>query len=117
MTLNQTEWKIFDEDPKTHMEGFCTQVQQQMTVVEEASVNPMVSVESALIKRRGGRLNTKLRQQSTVQDFSLGEQVEQIHNFWERNFPDEEEVAWYKFQKAFLDDYESKLSGGVPRGS
>ena len=58
--------------------------------------------------RRGGvRLNTKLRAQST-----LTEEDVVVDTFWERNFPTDDEVPWFRFQQAFLTDYEAQLSGG-----
>ena len=43
-------------------------------------------------------------------DGSEGESI-QINTFWERNFEQEDDVPWYKFQQAFLSDYEAQLSG------
>ena len=54
-------------------------------------------------------MNTKLRAQSTLKD--LGGEETTIDTFWDRNFRDEDEVAWYKFQQAFLKDYEAQLTG------
>ena len=59
--------------------------------------------------RRGGRLNTKLRAQARfIKDDG---QSLQINTFWDRNFAEDVEVPWYKFQQAFLSDYEAQLSG------
>ncbi len=57
------------------------------------------------------RLNTKLRAQSTLRDIG-GDELQHISTFWDRNFPDEDTVIWFKFQQAFLTDYESQLTGG-----
>ena len=35
-----------------------------------------------------------------------------VDTFWERNFPTDDEVPWFRFQQAFLTDYEAQLSGG-----
>lgn len=64
---------------------------------------------SKTIIRRGGRLNTKLRAQTTVRDVG-GEELT-IDTFWDRNFGEEDEVAWFKFQQGFLKDYEAQLTG------
>ena len=64
---------------------------------------------SRTIVRRGGRLNTKLRAQTTVKE--LGGEELTIDTFWDRNFAEEEEVMWFKFQQGFLKDYEAQLSG------
>ena len=109
MTLHQLKWTVFDEDTSDKLESFTKEIQEQASQAEPAA-DPVASLDSALMKRRGGRLNTKLRQQSTVQNFGTTEQTH-INTFWERNFAEEEEVAWYKFQRAFLDDYEADLKG------
>ena len=64
---------------------------------------------SRTIVRRGGRLNTKLRAQTTVKE--LGGEELTIDTFWDRNFAEEDEVMWFKFQQGFLKDYEAQLSG------
>ena len=70
---------------------------------------PETSIDkSKTFVRRGGRLNTKLRAQTTVGE--AGEE-QTLTTFWDRNFPEEDEVQWYKFQQAFLKDYEAQLSG------
>ena len=70
----------------------------------EASID-----KSRTIIRRGGRLNTKLRAQTTIKDIGVEENID---TFWDRNFPEEDEVPWYKFQQGFLKDYEAQLTGG-----
>lgn len=111
MTLYQIDWKIFDVDPKNQIKDYVEMIQSTISdSVSSGETSPESSIDaSAFIVRRGGRLNTKLRQQVTVQEF--GENQPQIDTFWDRNFASEDEVAWYKFQKSFLDDYEAKLSG------
>ncbi len=42
-----------------------------------------------------------------------GEAEVMTDSFWDRNFKAEEEVAWFRFQQAFLSDYEAQLSGKV----
>lgn len=120
ITLNQIQWTIFDAEG----DDFDMQVKAFIQVIQgEVNQQPLpedsITDNSALMKKRGGRLNTKLRQQSTLQD--LG--VEQIDTFWDRNFKSDDEVPWYKFQKCFLEDYEAKLSsktiklgGGLVKG-
>ena len=34
-----------------------------------------------------------------------------VDTFWDRNFPTDDEVPWFRFQQAFLTDYEAQLSG------
>lgn len=99
MTLHQLEWAIFDIDPQVG--SFIEKIKKQLS----AETNVETSV--VITTKRGGRLNTKLRQQTTVQEISVGAN----DSFWDRNFQSDDEVAWYKFQKCFLDDYESQLSG------
>jgi len=38
------------------------------------------------------------------------EVVDEQGNFWDRNFGGEEQVAWFKFQQAFLSEYESNIT-------
>lgn len=71
-----------------------------------------VTVESAApgggASRRRARINTKLRSHGTID----GETVDTTKDtFFDRNFPGETEVLWFKFQQAFLSDYEAQLSG------
>lgn len=109
MTLYEIHWKIFDVDPKEQMTDFTETIKKHVSAGEVA--NPTTSLDSStFIKKRGGRLNTKLRQQVTVEDFGTEGQP-QIGNFWDRYFSGEDEVPWYKFQKSFLDDYEARLTG------
>lgn len=102
MTLHQLLWTIFDVDPQ--VEGFIQKIQEKLSEAEETAVT------SSVFTRRGGRLNTKLRTQTTLQDISIGTEQSRIGSFWDRNFESDDEVPWYKFQKCFLDDYETQLS-------
>ena len=110
MTLNQLRWSVFDDEDKQdlYIKTFIQLIQEQVA----PKTSPETSFDEAsvpvLISRRGGRLNTKLKAQSTIRD--IGDDL-QIENFWDRNFPSDEEVAWYKFQKCFLNDYETQLAG------
>lgn len=110
MTLYQAKWCIFDVDPKPQLVDYVKEVKGMVSSgEEEAPASPTTSIDqSSLIKKRGGRLNTKLRAQTTVQEF--GATTEHIDTFWERNFKSDDEVAWFKFQQAFLNDFESQLS-------
>lgn len=57
--------------------------------------------------KRRARINTKLRSTNTFE-----ETVDTTKDtFFDRNFQDEAEVAWFKFQQAFLTDYQAQLSG------
>jgi hypothetical protein len=103
MTLHQLQWEVVDKDP-TKVESVIKRIQEQ----PEEPASPTVSLTPA---RKGGRLNTKLRNQNTLQDINIGTTQTQIDSFWDRHFESEEEVLWYKFQKQFLDDYETQLSG------
>lgn len=106
MTLNQVTWKIFDVDPKAQIKAFAQDIKDKASQADSEA--PAASIDAAPYRKR--RLNTKLRQQSTMQDLGTSEQTH-INTFWERNFTTDEEVPWYKFQTKFLEDYESKLSG------
>ena len=33
--------------------------------------------------------------------------------FWERNFGDDEEIAWFRFEKEFLTEYDAQLQGDI----
>lgn len=58
--------------------------------------------------RRRARINTKLRSHGG----SFEETVDTTKDtFFDRNFPGETEVPWFKFQQAFLLDYEAQLTG------
>lgn len=121
LTLQSLHWSVLqsgsDGDPHKLTE-FVELIQAQLTnptVVEQVEVVQTSVVGSAAphhSTRRGGRLNTKLRAQSTALDMGETKETEfSGTNFWERNFPDLEDVAWFRFQQAFLTDYESKLAG------
>lgn len=114
MTLYQIQWSVFDDKEKQDMliKTFIQLVQDQVSPKqspeEESLAGPSKDI-SVLITKRGGRLNTKLRAQTTVRD--IGGEDLHIDNFWDRNFPTDSEVPWYKFQKCFLEDYEAQLAG------
>lgn len=111
MTLHQLQWTIFDVDPAPQTESFVKKIKDHMSP-EAPTTSVTSSIDtSALIMKRGGRLNTKLKQQSTLGGLGTSTSPTQINNFWDRNFPSDSEVPWYKFQKCFLSDYETKLSG------
>lgn len=103
MTLHQLEWTVFDVDPQ-QTESFVAKIREGVTSPAESP-----PPRDGTYSRRGGRLNTKLRQQSTMQDIGTGAGG-QLNTFWDRNFQSEAEVPWYKFQKSFLDNYEAQLS-------
>ncbi len=106
MTLHQIDWNIITENSEEALSALIEKAKEQISVPTEGPGSPLGSIDtSALIVRRGGRLNTKLRQQTTVSNFG-----DQINGFWDRNFNEDLEVPWYKFQKCFLDDYETQLS-------
>lgn len=106
MTLYQLLWTIFDVDPQVG--GFVQKIQEKLSEAEETA--SLVSTDTSIVTKRGGRLNTKLRSQNTMQDINIGDEQSHINSFWDRNFESDEEVPWYKFQKCFLDDYETQLS-------
>ena len=63
------------------------------------------------IGRRRARINTKLLSQGSG---SFEETVDTTKDsFFDRNFPGETEVPWFKFQQAFLSNYETQLTGMV----
>ena len=58
--------------------------------------------------RRRARINTKLRSRGS----SFEETVDTTKDtFFDRNFPGETEVPWFRFQQGFLTDYQAQLSG------
>ena len=78
----------------------------------QATLETVTVLESAApgggASRRRARINTKLRSHGTID----GETVDTTKDtFFDRNFPGETEVLWFKFQQAFLSDYEAQLSG------
>lgn len=110
LTLQGLAWTTFAnaEERETVGRGFVQLVQENLSkpVHETADVVLTTSLTSAPTKK--ARINTKLRQQTTVRD----EQHEgPLNTFWDRNFPTDDEVPWFKFQQAFLTDYEAQLSG------
>ena len=52
----------------------------------------------------------KLYDYANVKRPSKIELIGEEGNFWQRNFGSDEEVAWYKFQQAFLSDFKTNLS-------
>jgi len=116
LTLQSLSWTVFDKEAEKEAVGrqFVQLVQEQLTkpVGEQVELAPTQSLQSAppgVRVGRGVRLNTKLRAQSTTRD---GEDEGGVTDtFWERNFQTEEEVPWFRFQQAFLSDYEAQLSG------
>ena len=38
------------------------------------------------------------------------EQVDEQGNFWQRNFGSEEQIPWFRFQQAFLTEYETSIA-------
>ncbi len=89
----------------------CLVYQSPLCVQHGRSLSPADS-SIALMPSGKARLNTKLRAQSTVKDFG-GTEEQHINTFWERNFPDDDTVPWFKFQQAFLSDYQAQLSGNT----
>ena len=70
------------------------------------------SAQAGGLSRRRARINTKLRSHGSIE----GETVDTTKDtFFDRNFPGETAVLWFKFQQAFLSDYEAQLSGKTPR--
>ena len=62
--------------------------------------------------RRRARINTKLRSHGSSY---FEETVDTTKDtFFDRNFPGETEVPWFKFQQGFLSDYEAQLTGRGP---
>ena len=111
MTLHQLEWFIFDDESQQdpNVQGFIEKIKQQILGQETSSIATTGLDSSSFIMKRGGRLNTKLRTRTTVQDFQ--ENQPHIDTFWDRNFPSDDEVPWFKFQTSFLNDYDAQLSG------
>ena len=112
MTLNQLSWIVFSntEEDDTNVKTFIQVAQDQISpksTTTEAEVTPTASI-AGRVGRRGARLNTKLKAQSTVRD--IGGDDLMIENFWDRNFT-EEEVTWAKFEECFKKDYEAQLGG------
>ncbi len=109
MTLNQLQWVVFEikEEDDLNVKSLIQHIQEAAaTKTEEAAATPTTT--AGRVSRRGARLNTKLRAQSTVKDIG-GEEL-MIDNFWDRNFASEDEVTWDRFEECFRKDYEAQLS-------
>jgi len=108
MTLKLVDWTIFkSKDQESEDVKYLVEKIQKVCQPAETPAAPTAQVG---ISRRGARLNTKLKAQSTVKD--IGGDNLMIENFWDRNFESAEEVPWSKFEEAFKKDYDSQLSGG-----
>ena len=113
---------------------FVTQVQQyQSPIAETIEVQVEQPLESAApTQARRMRMNTKFRTQTTYVSLSLSlslshsslylvcllsllslsevAQVEEVSDtFWERNFESSDAVPWFRFQQAFISDYDTQL--------
>ena len=101
-------WSLFEskEEDDKNVLTLLEKIQASITTKPEQET-PEVPVGT--LGRRGARLNTKLKAQSTARD--IGGDNLMIENFWDRNFESAEEVPWTKFEEAFKKDYESQLSG------
>lgn len=110
LTLANIQWTVFESDtPDDALVNQFVQLVQQY----ESPVNETVEavVEQPLeaappFQNKRMRINTKLRSGTTVTDSEVA-----TDTFWERNFGDDEEIAWFRFEKEFLTEYDAQLQG------
>ena len=95
------DWHIFPPDNMESMlPAFMAELKSSLS--GEAPKDATEKPETPATNRRQLYAHTKQR--------SKLEQVDEQGTFWERNFGGEEEVAWFKFQQAFLTEYETNIS-------
>lgn len=137
MTLQSLAWTVFDSD--TPDDATINQFIQSVQVSQKqdsgsdpatATNQSLESSQSTASKPARARMNTKIRSATSVYHhkcltlslllllfffFSFCFSVTSIDvdsvadTFWERNFDTDDEVPWYKFQQAFLTDFDSQL--------
>jgi hypothetical protein len=112
LTLENLYWSVFEraEERENNGRQFVQLVQEQLTKpTTEATLETVTgSAPAGGLSRRRARINTKLRSHGSIE----GETVDTTKDtFFDRNFPGETAVLWFKFQQAFLSDYEAQLSG------
>ncbi|XP_003385198.1 PREDICTED: uncharacterized protein LOC100641882 [Amphimedon queenslandica] len=111
LTLEQLHWMMFDS-PGTPsddlMKEFITQVQQyQAPITETVEVQVEQPLESAApTQMRRLRMNTKFRTQTTLSELAP---IEVSDTFWERSFDTSDSISWFRFQQAFINEYDAQL--------
>lgn len=114
LTLENLYWTVFESEAEREDNGrqFVQLMQEQLSKpATEATLETVTvsEVSGGGTARRRARINTKLRSQGSG---SFEETVDTTKDtFFDRNFPGETEVPWFKFQQAFLSDYETQLTG------
>ena len=101
LTLQKMDWHIFPPDNmESTLPAFMAELKTSLS--GEAPKDASAKDETPVTNRR--QLYAHSKQQSKF------EQVDEQGNFWDRNFGSEEEVAWFKFQQAFLTEYNTNIS-------
>ena len=95
------EWHIF---PSDKMESTLPAFMQQLKSSLSGEVPNGAADKNTTAATNRRQLYAHSKQRSKY------EQVNDDGNFWERNFGNEEEVPWFKFQQAFLTEYEMSIS-------
>ena len=96
------EWNIFEPDNfDAALPSFINAIKKGMS--GEVDDEPEESRPSTAARK-------KLYDYANVKRPSKIELIGEEGNFWRRNFGDDEEVAWYKFQQAFLTEFKANLS-------
>lgn len=101
LTLQKMDWHIFPSDNlDSTLPTFMGELKSSLS--GEDVKNTTEQDTSAATNRR--QLYAHSKQKSNY------EKVDEHGNFWDRNFGSEESVAWFKFQQAFLSEYETNIS-------
>ena len=96
------EWHIFPPDNmESTLPAFMTDLKANLSG-EEATKTAAEEDTAPATTRRQLYAHTKKK--------SKFEMVDEQGTFWDRNFGSEESVAWFKFQQAFLSEYETNIS-------
>ena len=101
LTLQKMEWHVFPPDNmESTLPAFMTDLKGNIS--GEATKSAAEEDTAPVTTRRQLYAHTKKK--------SKFEMVDEQGTFWDRNFGTEESVAWFKFQQAFLSEYETNLS-------
>ena len=97
------EWHIFPSDNMdSALPAFMEELKNSLDGKTSTDTSKEDTTTEGTISRRQLYAHSKQRSKLEI----VGEQG----NFWDRNFMGEEEVAWFKFQQAFLTEYETNIS-------
>lgn len=96
LTLDQIEWHVF---PPNNLNLALP------SFIE--SVRKVLGGESRMGPRRTKSEPMYSHSISSIEEF---EQAEEKENFWDSKFGENNEVAWFKFQQAFLNEFELKIA-------